>query len=346
MKGSLKVGTIAGVPIRLHWSLVILVLFAVGPGMTASMAVSEAAWIVALFTCVLIHELAHSFLARHRGYKVRDVVLMPLGGFSEIIGIASSPGDEATISLVGPLANFAIAALLAIPAAASRMEMWPPTLFTRAWLVRIIWANVALGALNLLPALPLDGGRVLRGLLGRSRGRAQATAIAARTATAIATLMIVAGLLDDLWVALIGLFVFLGARAEQQMAAAGELLRGLRVRDAMVADTWGLDAAEPLEDAAPLLRQFPNRAFAVVEDGKLVGVIAASDLAAHPGGSTVGDDADTVAPCLHADDDLYPTALDALTESGRTSLPVEEEGRPAGMLYASDLESRLRRRQS
>jgi CBS domain-containing protein len=158
--------------------------------------------------------------------------------------------------------------------------------------------------------------------------------------------MIVAGLLDDLWVALIGLFVFLGARAEQQMAAAGELLRGLRVRDAMVADTWGLDAAEPLEDAAPLLRQFPNRAFAVVEDGKLVGVIAASDLAAHPGGSTVGDDADTVAPCLHADDDLYPTALDALTESGRTSLPVEEEGRPAGMLYASDLESRLRRRQS
>jgi Zn-dependent protease len=346
MKGSRKVGTIAGVPIRLHWSLVILVIFAIGPGMTASKVVSEAAWIVAVFACVLVHELAHSLLARHRGYKVRDVVLMPLGGFSEIIGISNSPGDEAMISLVGPLANFTIAALLAIAAASSRMEMWPPTLFARAWLVRILWANVALGALNLLPALPLDGGRVLRGLLGRSRNRAQATAIAARTATTIATLMIVAGLVVDLWMALIGLFVFFGARAEQQMAAAGELLRGLKVRDAMVTDTWGLDAAESLEEAAPLLRQFPNRAFAVVDDGKLVGVIAASDLVTRPGASTVRDDADTVAPWLHADDDVYPTALDAFTESGRKSLPVEEDGRPAGMLYVSDLESRLRRRQS
>jgi Zn-dependent protease len=346
MKGSLKVGTIAGVPIRLHWSLVILVLFAVGPGMTASMALSEAAWIVAVFACVLVHELAHSLLARHRGYKVRDVVLMPLGGFSEIIGLANSPADEAVISLAGPLANFAIAALFAIAAAMSRMEMWPPTLFARTWLVRIIWANVALGALNLLPALPLDGGRVLRGLLGRSRDRAQATAIAARVATTIATLMIVAGLLVDLWLALIGLFIFLGARAEQQMMVAGELLRGIKVGDIMVTDTWGLDAAQPLKEIAPLLQQFPNRAFAVVDDGKLVGVIAASDLLAHRGASTVRDEADTVVPCLHADDDVYPTALDAFAESGRTSLPVEKDGRPAGILYASDLESRMHGRRS
>lgn len=139
MKGSLRIGTIAGVPIRMHWSLVILVLFAVGPGMTASMALSVPGWLVAVFACVLVHELAHSLLARHRSFKVRDVILMPLGGFSEII--ANSPTDE--ISLVGALTNWILAALLTIVAVSSRMELWPPTLFARAWLVRIICARQA-----------------------------------------------------------------------------------------------------------------------------------------------------------------------------------------------------------
>lgn len=346
MKGSVKVAVIGGVPIRLHWSLVILVLFAVGPGITASEALDEAAWIVAVFACVLAHELAHSFVARHRGYVVRDVVLMPLGGFSEIVGIANSPADETAISLVGPLLNVAIAAILAIVAASSGLALWPPTLFARAWVVRIVWANVFLGGLNLVPALPLDGGRALRGLLSRSRDRAQATAMAARISTSIAVVMIGVGILVDFWIALLGVLVLLGARAEQRSAAAGELLHGLKVKDAMVSDAWGLEAGKAVEDAAPLLREFPNRAFLVVEAGAVIGIVSESDLLAHPHSSTVRDATDTVAMLLDADDDLYPTAVDAFAESGRKALAVGEGGRPAGVLYVSALESQLRERQA
>lgn len=341
MKGSLKIGTVGGVPIRLHWSLVILVLFAVGPGVTAKMALSESAWIVVVFACVFVHELTHSLLARHRGFKVRDIVLMPLGGFSEIIGIARSPGDEAAISLAGPLANCVIAAVLCAVAASLGMRLWPPTLFARSWLVRIVWANVALAGLNLLPALPLDGGRVLRGYLGRAHSRVDATRLAARTATIIATVMIAAGLLVDLWIALVGVFVLFGARAEQQAAAAGAVFGDLKVRAVMVPGASGLAANEPMAEAAPFLRRFPYRAFAVLDDNEVIGVIAADDLADHPHASTVREATDTLTPLLEADDVIYPTAFDAFAESNRKALAVKSEGHPAGVLYASDLESRL-----
>ena len=346
MKGSVTVGKIAGIPIRLHWSLVFLVLFAVGPGVTASKALSEVEWIVVVFACVVVHELAHCVLARHRGHKVRGAVLMPLGGFSEIVGLGRSPTDEAAISLVGPLSNCGIAAVLTAVALAIGMRIWPPTLFGRAWLVRVIWANVALAGLNLLPALPLDGGCALRGLLSQKRDRAVATEIAARMATAIAILMIVVGVMVDLWLALIGFLLVLGSSAEQRMAMAGELLHGLKVKDAMVEDSWGLQANESVEDVTSLLRQFPNRAFAVVDDGTGIGVVSASDLAAHPRASTLRDVVDTFAPLLSPEDDLYPTALDAFSESRRRSLLVEVGGHPSGVLYASDVDARLRERAS
>ncbi|MGA8296684.1 MAG: site-2 protease family protein [Acidimicrobiales bacterium] len=344
MKGSLSAGRIVGVPIRLHWSLVLLVLFAIGPGISASTALFEAVWIVIVFACVLAHELAHSVLARHRGFKVRAIVLMPLGGFSEIIGIHRSPKDEWMISVAGPLTNCFIAASLSIVAVSLEQAIWPPTLFGRTWLVRVIWANVMLAGLNLLPALPLDGGRALRALLARSRDQALATAIAARTATTIAIFMIVAGAMFDLWLALIGVLVLIGAGAEEQLATAGELLHGVKVKDVMVHDRWCFQAGQRVESAAPLLRQFPNRSFAVADDGAVIGIVSASDLAAHPRASVLRDAADTLASILGPEDDLYPDALDAFAECGRTSLPVADGGQPVGLLYASDVDLRLRER--
>ncbi len=127
------------------------------------------------------------------------------------------------------------------------------------------------------------------------------------------------GLLVDLWVALIGILVFSWDRVEQRLAAAGELLRGLKVKDAMVTDTWGLEASEALEKPAPLLRQFPNRPFAVVDGGAVIGAVSASVLLAHPGPSTVRDATDTVTSLLDTEGDVYPTALDAFAECDRKS---------------------------
>ncbi len=344
MKGSLQVGKIAGIPIRLHWSLVLLVIFAMGPGVGVSVVLSELAWIAAIFACVLIHELGHSIFARHRGYKVRDIVLLPLGGVSEIVGISNSARDEMTIALIGPLTNCAIALLLVGIAASRGLELWPPTLFGREWLVRVMWANVMLGGFNLLPALPLDGGRALRGFLARSQNRATATTTSARIATAIAVAMIFAGLLVDFWLALIGVIVLVGARSEERMALVGATLRDVKVKDVMVADPSGLQVTEPVASAAPFLRAFPHRAFAVLDGTQVVGIVSVTDLDHAPITATLRDVADTTAARLDADDFVYPKALDAFAESRRSSLVVESDGRSVGVLYASDVESELRDR--
>ncbi len=307
------------------------------------MMLSETAWIVILFTCVLLHEIAHSVLARQRGYAVREIVLMPLGGFSEIIGLSKKPRDEMTIALAGPLMNGVIAAILAVIAASQKMALWPPTLFAHGWLVRIVWANLMLAGLNLLPALPLDGGRVLRGYLARSTDPVRATAIAARISRTTAVLMIVIGVFADLWIAFIGFIVLMGARAEEQAALAGALLAGIKVRDVMVADPAGLQASESIDSIAPYLEQHARLAFPVRDGKTLIGIVSANDLSGHHGASTLRDVTDTLAPRLEVEDDLYPSAMDAFVESRRSSLAVQDHGQSVGVLYQSDVEDMMRR---
>src|ERR1039457_33859 len=135
MRGSLKLGTIARIPIRIHWTFGFLLLLVVGgSGGSAVQILDGLAWIGALFACVTIHDLSHCAVAKKRGLPVKDIILLPLGGVSEIEGLTSAdPVTERDVAIVGPLTNVCLAALFGLIALVTGAHIWPPTLFAGSW---------------------------------------------------------------------------------------------------------------------------------------------------------------------------------------------------------------------
>jgi Zn-dependent protease len=150
---------------------------------------------------------------------VDDVILLPIGGVSQMRSIPKVPGQELAMAVAGPLASLGLAVTFAIATLAMGSQLWPPTLLAGSWLARLAWVNLLLGLFNLLPALPMDGGRILRAGLAMHESRSQATVQAAKIARILAVVMIVVGLAWDPWLILIGIFVMLGAGAEEREEA-------------------------------------------------------------------------------------------------------------------------------
>ncbi len=183
-----KLGRPFGIPTSVHWSFWLLPLFVYFSG-SGAMAVIDTAVIIAIFGCVALHELGHALAARQFGVRTRDIVLYPIGGIARLERIPKSPGAEIAIALAGPAVNFAIVALLVplmlldgyqvigVTYTASAMEIF--------W-TKLVWANLVLGIFNLIPAFPMDGGRVLRAALSMITSRVTATEIAATVGTGFA----------------------------------------------------------------------------------------------------------------------------------------------------------------
>ena len=230
-RSSIRVVRIGGIDIRMHWTFLVLVVLVVWVNMSsgASTVGVGLLWISAVFASVLVHEYAHCVVARHRGAVVEDILLLPIGGVSQLKKMPERPADEFAIAIVGPLTSLGLAALAVVGGVAFGAHLWPPTLFAGSWFARLAWLNAMLGGFNLLPALPMDGGRVARALLERRHDRLTATRQAARIARVLAVVMIVGGIFYDFWLVLIGFFVYLGATAEEQ-AAERERQSSLRAR--------------------------------------------------------------------------------------------------------------------
>lgn len=223
---SLLVGRVAGVPLEVHWTFLLLlawVAFADARGGLGAV-LTGLAWVVALFAFVVLHELGHSVVARRRGGIVLGILLLPFGGISRMARIPERPADETAIAIAGPAVSLGLGALLLAIAAFVGAPVWPPALggggAAASWWANLGWLNLFLAALNLLPALPMDGGRVLRATLARRLPRVSATRIAASVARVLAVALVIAGVAWDVWLVLIGIFVFIGARSEEAHARA------------------------------------------------------------------------------------------------------------------------------
>lgn len=332
MRGSLQIARVGGIPIRIHWTFLLLpLLVAVAPsGQGWADVGAGLVWILAIFGAVTIHELAHSLVARRRGLRVVDIVLLPIGGVSEIFGIERSWADELCVAIAGPLASFALAGLLAVAGLVGGQTMWPPTLFAGPWVARLMWANVLLGAFNLVPAIPLDGGRVLHAALVRRYGTTEGTMQAANVGRVLAVIMFVGGLFVDLWLAIIGLFVLLAASEERRRAVLRRALTGWKVRELMVVEPV-YEAATPIDGRLVAARG--ERATPVVEAGDYVGIVAPGKLRHADPARTLGQVADREAPLLAEEMDVVPDAFDAFDESGRIALAVARQRRVTGVLY-------------
>ncbi len=225
---SLRIGRLLGVPLQVHWSFLFLLALVVAAEWSAGTGaiVGGLVWVAALFACVVAHELAHCIVARRRGGRVLGILLLPIGGMSRMEQIPSSPSDEAAIAAVGPATSLLLGGLFLAVGAALGSAVWPPTLVTGSWWARLGWMNLLLAAFNLLPALPMDGGRVLRAALSRRLSRPTATRAAATVAHLLAIALIVAGVFYDFLLVVIGVFVFFGASREVAVARAEDLATG------------------------------------------------------------------------------------------------------------------------
>src|SRR2546425_243200 len=181
MKWSLKLGSFAGIRVYLHWTFVLLlgwILFShLGRGHDWAEAWTGVGFIIALFGCVLLHEFGHALTAKRYGIRTQDITLLPIGGIARLERLPENPRQELWVTLAGPAVNVVIAGVLFMVLwFVYRMnEFFQVRLLEGNFLLRLMWVNVFLGVFNMLPAFPMDGGRVLRALLSMRLGRAKAT---------------------------------------------------------------------------------------------------------------------------------------------------------------------------
>lgn len=304
MRSTISLGRVAGIPVGMHWSALIgmvllgqLVALTVLPS-TAPGLGAVAYWLagglaaLGLGASLLVHELAHAIVARRAGLGVRRITLWLLGGVSELVGQPSEPGAEVRIALVGPLTSLGLGGLFGAATVVAHDLITPTAVVSvLSWLASM---NILLGVFNLLPGTPLDGGRVLHGLLWRHSGdRDRATRAATTSGRVLGALLAGTGVLlalhgrlDGLWLVLVGWFLAGSATAERAATIVAGRLAGLRVADVMsappvVASGWWTVQAlidHLLSGPGRRYRQFP-----VVDiDGRLAGVVAITDLTRCP----------------------------------------------------------------
>lgn len=279
MVWSIPIGRVSGTEIRIHITFLLFLLWIGIANYTrggTSAAFQGLAFIILLFLCVLLHEFGHIFTARHFGVRTPDVTLLPIGGLARLERIPEEPTQELLIALAGPAVNLVIGLglLLALGGfvRSAGYEVDDPNI---GMFSRLTWVNFFLAAFNLIPAFPMDGGRVLRAALAYRMTYARATQIAATVGQGIAFLFGILGLFGGNPILLfIALFVFLGAGAESHATQIRQASRSLIVSDAMVTAFESLSPQSRLQDAVEELIRTTQHEFPVVDGaGKLRGVL-------------------------------------------------------------------------
>lgn len=285
---SIHVGRLFGVDVRLHLTFVVLFLFIAWTEYTAhsSANASRALALVGIvLACVAAHEIGHMLVARRAGLIGKAVILLPLGGvtiFDESqVEKSQSPdaawGRELRIALAGPFVNLACAvvaaAIIVIVLPGTQIVKWP--FLQSSNLPRsLVWANLYIAGLNLLPAYPLDGGRILRAFFARGGNAQAATRRAVSISHALAMVLMVAGLFSNTWLTLVGLIIFSAAQLEERAVIFQSVLDNVRLEEVMLTDFATLSPADTLEDALDKAVHSLQDDFPVVRGSDMVGVIS------------------------------------------------------------------------
>ena len=279
MAWSFKLFSVAGTAVRIHLTFFLLLAWIAAihytSGGTAA-AVDGVLFIVLLFVCVVLHEFGHVFAARRYGIRTSDVTLLPIGGLASLERMPEKPSQEIVVALAGPAVNLVIALVLVLVLGA-RFDLSQMTQLqeaTSTLMGRLAAANVALFVFNLIPAFPMDGGRVLRALLATQLGYTRATRVAATIGQGLAFLFALLGLLGNPLLILIAVFIFLAASGEAGYVQVREYTRGYLASHAMITSFQTLSPSSSIDDAAGLLLRTTQQEFPVVDGaGSLRGVL-------------------------------------------------------------------------
>ncbi len=301
---SIQIGKVFGISVELHPTFIWLIgaIFFFLLVFDASNLVPSLVLLTFLFVSVFVHELFHSLVCLAKNCKVERIVLMPIGGVSMTEEMPEKPMDEFQIAIAGPLFNFLVVFLLLALVSAVPALPWPrhlfdgnvdPALVEEALLqyplFALLWVNLVLGAFNLfIPALPMDGGRVLRAILSAAMGHGKATILASRISTAFAFLMGLLGFLGgNLMLIIVAVFVYFGANHERDLAVLKETIRGADYGPLIVKRVSALDGSMSFEKALAFLAE-KNLDLAPVKMEQGLGFVSAEDLLAVDKGQRLG----------------------------------------------------------
>src|SRR6266700_6721260 len=284
MGWSLNVGSIAGTAIRLHITFLLFlawIFFASYASGGAVAASKSLAFMILLFACVVAHEFGHIFVARHFGVTTPTVTLLPIGGVAQLERIPEKPSEEFLVAIAGPLVNVVIAVVLIVAFGAS-LEASSLSGVDRSsvsMLDRLAAVNLFLVVFNLIPAFPMDGGRVLRAILASRLGYTRATEIAASIGQVVAFGLGFLGLFGNPLLIFIAIFVYLAASSEAQLVAMRAMSRDVPVAAAMMTQIARLAPDAHIDEAVDTLLRTSQSEFPVADAaGMLVGVLSRADM--------------------------------------------------------------------
>ena len=346
MRWQWKLGTFAGIDVFVHATFLLLIGW-IGYSHwlqygTFAKVIEGILFILALFLCVVLHEYGHALTARKYGIKTRDITLYPIGGVARLERLPDKPIEELWVALMGPAVNVVIAALLFAYLYLTRglVPITDLTVASGSFLARLMTVNVSLVLFNLLPAFPMDGGRVLRALLAMRMDYVRATQIAANIGQGLAFLLGLFGLFNNPFLLFIAFFVWIGASQEASMVQMRNSISGIPVTQAMQTRFDILSPTDRLDRVVSLILAGSQQDFPVVEDGQFIGVLTRDDFIKAL--SQKGQDTpvmDVIRRNVPAVDshEMVETALVRFQESGAKTLPVMHRGRFVGLLTSENI---------
>ena len=346
MRWSWKLGEVRGIGIYVHFTFLLLLGWIVLANYLhhgdVAEALGETLFVVLVFAIIVLHELGHALAADRYGIATRDITLLPIGGVARLDRMPDDPRQELVVALAGPAVNVVIAAgiLLGLFASSELTRLPWASLTAGTILQRLLVINVWLVLFNLIPAFPMDGGRVLRALLAMRMDYVRATQTAASVGQGIALLFGFIGLFLNPLLLFIALFVWIGAAQEAHLVQARGALAGIPVRDVMVREFQTLSPEDALGMAAQHVLAGFQQDFPVVQNGRLVGLLTRADLLGalmkHGESAQVGQVMRTRFEVAHPSE-MLDTVMMRLGATDAHALPVVKGDEVVGMVMTETL---------
>jgi Zn-dependent protease/predicted transcriptional regulator len=350
MKWSWKLGRFAGIDVHIHATFLLLfgffgVSYWVGGRGIAAM-IEGLGFILFLFGCVILHEYGHALTARRYGIPTRDITLYPIGGVARLERMPDDPRQELWVALAGPAVNLVIAAALGawLLLSNSFVPLSELSMTTGSFVERLMMVNISLIVFNLIPAFPMDGGRVLRALLASRMNYVRATQIAASLGQGIAFLFGFVGLFTAPTLVFIAFFVWIAAGQEVGMVQMKAALNGIPVSRAMLTDFRTLHPLEPVSRAMQFVMAGSQQDFPVVDQDRLVGILTREDLFA---ALKQGSPYLAVGHVMRRDfqwvdaQEMLETAFTRMSGASVQSAPVTWRGKLVGLLTMDNVRKYL-----
>jgi Zn-dependent protease len=346
MKWAWKLGEFRGIGVYVHATFLILIAIVVAghwsQGHDLGKTLEGVFFVLAIFGCVVLHEFGHALTAARYGIRTRDITLLPIGGVARLERMPREPLQELWVALAGPAVNLVIAAglLAALSLTAGFAPLEQLSITGGPFLERLLVVNVILVAFNLLPAFPMDGGRVLRALLATRLEYTRATQIAASIGQGMALLFGLVGLFVNPFLLFIALFVWIGAAQEASMVQLSAALDGIPTTAAMLTNFEALTPGDPLSRAVDFTLAGSQQDFPVVEGGRVVGILTRRDLLV---GLAQRDRDAPVREVMQTDfrtvevAEMLETALRRMQRCSCHTLPVVDGDRLVGLVTMENL---------